>query len=62
VTLVERLGPETGYPVDRVLEDARERGVVLRRCDDERVCKFQPTAELFGAAREAVRRLDIAVV
>ena len=46
----------------RFLSDARHRAVVLGRGDDERVAREQAPLELLRARRNALRRLDVAVV
>jgi hypothetical protein len=59
---LERLRPDTGDPVDRVLQHSRHGSVVLRRGDDERVALLEALAQGEGAGRQPFGGLHVAVV
>src|SRR5882757_9537661 len=59
---VERLRPEPRRPINHVFQEPRDRAVVLRRRDDERVVRLEPALQLGGAGGKAVLRLYVLVI
>src|SRR3954463_11299841 len=68
MTFLERLGTETGYPIDHVFKISRHSGIIFRGCNDEGIKTATASVTLkedastsiaqnFGSLEEVYNRL-----